>query len=91
MKRKRLLSMLVLLAAVVTGAWAQGPWTSGGCTATLSGGVLTVSKASGTGAMADYSSLFDSSIPWRTNRNSITSIVVESGVTHIGNYTLAQC
>ena len=81
----------------VGSAWADGdgsaenPWTSGGCTVTLSGGVLTVSKASGTGAMADYPSLFDSSIPWRTNRNSITSIVVEEGVTHIGNYTLAQC
>ena len=51
MKRKRLISLLVLLAAVVTGAWAQGPWISGDCTVTLSDGVMTVS---GTGAMADY-------------------------------------
>ena len=52
--RRKLLSLLVLLMTAATGAWAQGPWNSGDCTVTLSGGVLTVSKTSGTGAMANY-------------------------------------
>ena len=45
--------------------------------------VLTIS---GTGPMADYSSL---TMPWKDYRNSkpkIKKIVVESGVTRIGNY-----
>ena len=60
-------------------------WTSGDCTVTLgSEGTLTVS---GTGAMADYTSEGD--IPWFANRDDIRKIVVESGVTRIGD--LAFC
>ncbi len=76
--KKKLLSLLVLLMTTATGAWAQ-PWTSGNCTVSLSGGVLTVS---GSGAMADYSS--DGYQPWYNYRSSIKNVVVESGVTHIG-------
>ena len=86
MKRKRLLSLLVLLAAVVTGAWAQGPWTSGACTVTLSDGVMTVS---GTGAMADYEDPYN--IPWDGNNYDVKTIVIESGVTSIGKNALASC
>ena len=43
--------------------------------------VLTIS---GTGAMADYSS--SSNWPWYSYRESITSVVVEDGVTSIGSY-----
>lgn len=84
--RKKLLSLLALMLFVSTGAWAQGPWTSGDCTVTLSGGVLTVSKTSGTGAMADYTAA--SGQPWYSSASDITSIVVEAGVTHIGNNSL---
>ena len=82
MKRKRLISLLVLLAAVVTGAWAQGPWISGDCTVTLSDGVMTVS---GTGAMADYEDSYE--LPWYGK--NIKTIVIESGVTSIGNSAFA--
>ena len=70
---------LALLLMAVGGAWAQGPWTSGECTVTLSNGTLTVS---GKGAMANYDNNFDR--PWHDNRNDITSVVVESGVTTAG-------
>ena len=80
--RKKLLSILALLCLTVTSAWAES-WTSGDCTVTLSGDVLTVSKTSGTGAMADYSSTSDR--PWHAERASVTSVVIESGVTTIGN------
>ena len=51
-----------------------------------SDGVLTIS---GTGAMANYQSL--SEIPWYSNRNVITSVVIEEGVTTIGNGAFYQC
>ena len=85
--RKKLLSLLVLLLTAATGAWAQGPWTSGDCTVTLSGGTLTIS---GTGAMADYASTSDREWNDKAIKNSITSVVVGSGVTHIGNNSLSQ-
>ena len=70
---------LALLITAVTGAWAQGPWTSGSCTVTLSNGTLTFS---GKGAMDDYQTTTNR--PWDNNRNDITSVVVESGVTTVG-------
>lgn len=42
-------------------------------------GVMTIS---GTGAMTDYAS---GSSPWYQKRSEITSIVVENGITHVGN------
>ena len=46
-------------------------------------GTLTIS---GTGAMADYTAA--SGQPWYSSASDITSIVVEAGVTHIGNNSL---
>ena len=87
--KQKVLSILALLLMAVSGAWAQGPWTSGDCTVTLSGGVLTVSKTSGNGAMADYTG--PNGQPWKDSRNDITSIVVSEGVIHVGNYAFRQC
>ena len=59
-------------------------WESGDCTVTLDtdDGTLTIS---GNGAMADYVPWKPA--PWRENYNdSIKKIIVEDGVTHIGNY-----
>ncbi len=53
---------------------------------TLENGVLTIS---GTGPMKDYSGGHIS--PWYDKRESITSIVIEEGVTTIGNYAFHQC
>jgi hypothetical protein len=93
MKRK-LLSLLVLLMTAATGAWA-GVVASGNCgtsghetdvTWTLTDfGVLTIS---GTGAMEDYSG--NTGQPWKDSRSSITSVVVQAGVTHIGNNSLSS-
>ena len=43
-------------------------------------GLLTIS---GTGAMEDYSS--GSTAPWYNKRTAITSVVIENGVSSIGN------
>ena len=82
----------MLLMTAVSGAWAQvsgtpdDPWISGDCTLILSEGTLTVS---GTGAMADYAT--SNKTPWNSNKGNITSVVIESGVTSIGNFAFYMC
>ena len=50
-------------------------------------GVMTIS---GSGAMAKYDP-FMTKAPWDGNKASITSVVIESGVTSIGEYAFNQC
>lgn len=52
----------------------------------LTDGVLTIS---GSGPMTDYKS--SSNVPWRSARESITSIVIENGVTSIGQTAFYGC
>ena len=59
---------------------ASGDCGTGVTYSLTSDGVLTIS---GTGAMADYTAA--SGQPWYSYVSSITSVVVEAGVTHIGN------
>jgi len=89
---------VILLAAVlVIGAQAVGAqtWNCGAATnpggaasvtATLSDGTLTVS---GEGAMGDfYYSIMGTNTtlpPWNTSRNLIVNVIIEDGVTHVGN------
>jgi len=76
--------MSVSLNAQTT--WNIGTPTATALTATLSGGTLTIN---GTGAMQDFPS-YDA-VPWYSVRNSITSLVINSGVTSIGNYAFRDC
>lgn len=48
-------------------------------------GVLTIS---GTGAIGDYS---ENDAPWQSLRADITAIVIEKGITRIGNYAFHDC
>ena len=48
-------------------------------------GVLTIS---GTGEMADY---IDDDLSWKAFSHAITSVVIESGVTTIGDYAFNDC
>ena len=50
--------------------------------------VLTIS---GTGTMTNYSSSSSSRAPWYDYRSSIKSVVIEEGVTSIGNYAFNAC
>ncbi|MDR1405484.1 MAG: leucine-rich repeat protein, partial [Candidatus Methanoplasma sp.] len=56
-----------------------------GLTATLDGGVLTIS---GDGAMDNYQS---GEAPWDSDRASIISVVIEQGVTSIGDNAFGYC
>ena len=49
-------------------------------------GTLTIS---GTGAMTDYTSSYRA--PWFVNQASITTLVLEEGITDIGNYAFYHC
>ena len=89
MKRK-LLSILALLCLTVSSAWADD---SGTCGTSLtysyveSTHTLTIS---GSGAMTKFD-LFKTKAPWDGYKASITSVVIESGVTSIGDYAFNKC
>ena len=76
--------LAMFLAASVS--WGQ-MWSAGtNVTATLADGVLTIS---GTGAMANYA--WNSPAPWVSYANVITSVVIEEGVTSIGDWAFTGC
>ena len=91
---KKVLVLLALLAAVcgllTFSAAAESAAASGICGENLTwtldaAGTLTVS---GTGAMEDYNYL---GAPWYQSRDSIKAVVVESGVTAIGERAFNGC
>jgi len=85
------LCFLLALCVVTLPTTAQAATTaSGSCGADLSwnlddSGTLTIS---GTGDMKNYSS---AGAPWYSSRSSIKSVIVETGVTSIGNYAFYNC
>lgn len=67
-------------------------WTSGTTTVTLVGNTLTVSPTAEGGAMGDFSNDEDYSL-WRdpSYKNNFYKVIIEEGVTRIGNYAFASC
>ena len=86
--RKKLLSIFTLLCLAVTSAWAD---ENGSCGTSVtysyveSTYTLTIS---GLGDMANYEY---NSQPWNSYKDDITSVVIESGVTSIGQNAFAYC
>jgi len=88
---KNILMLGAALALMVFGANAQTVQTSGtdgNITWSVENGVLTIS---GNGSMPNYdhankSKKTGSTAPWYDLRDQITSVVVEQGVTSVGNY-----
>lgn len=95
---KKVLVLLALLAAVCglltfSAAAESAVVESGTCGENLTwtldaAGTLTVS---GTGAMEDYHIYINKGAPWRQSRDSIKAVVVENGVTAIGEYAFSDC
>ena len=77
---KKLLSIFTLLCLAVTSAWAEVTYSYDGTTYTLT--------ISGSGDMANY--VYNSQ-PWNSYKDNITSVVIESGVTSIGQNAFAYC
>ena len=99
--KRRILSILTALALCLSlfpaGAWAAegeppdgseaNSWPCGdGVTATLVDGTLTIS---GTGPMVNYEKL-NTLKPWNDHLNSIQNVVIEDGVTSIGDYAFCK-
>lgn len=92
--KKRILSIMLTLCMVLTFvptvAFAE-TISSGSCGTNLTwsldgNGTLTIT---GTGAMNNWSS--SNEIPWYTNCSSIKTIVIENGVTSIGDLAFIYC
>ena len=87
--RKKLLSIFTLLCLAVTSAWAD---ENGSCGTSVtysyveSTHTLTIS---GSGAMTDFASIGVQ--PWKNYSSDITSVVIESGVTSIGQSAFEVC
>jgi hypothetical protein len=89
---------VVMLSAVMVSAVGAQTWQAGEkVSATLSGGTLTIK---GTGPMANFGVEFDEGgceeddcnppPPWNASK-SISNVVIENGVTYIGNYAFNGC
>ncbi|MCD7886863.1 MAG: leucine-rich repeat domain-containing protein, partial [Clostridiales bacterium] len=90
LKKTWIFLLLVCLAALFsTTALAADNVTSGTCgenlTWTLEDGVMTIS---GSGAMSNCESDY---VPWYSLRSSIETVIIEDGVTSIGNYAFYYC
>lgn len=85
--KKTVFILILLVLCVVTGAAFADGTCGPNLTWTLSDtGVLTVS---GAGPMDDYTS--SSSVPWKEVKDNIISVVVEDGVTRIGDNAFYYC
>ena len=86
---KKLLLLATLIIVAITCANAQ-TWDSNNTTVTLSGSTLTVSpKPSTDGRMANYATT--GSRPWHSSVGTVTTLIVEAGVSHLGNQVFSGC
>ena len=67
------------------GAQAPEPVGDISCSFNEEDGVLTIS---GSGAMQNYNG---SNMPWQLYRDYIKTVVIEDGITSIGNYAFYNC
>ncbi len=89
---KKIFTLLFAALALCANTWADniGEWTSNQCNVTLSdAGVLTISRHISQGQMANYTAA--NPAPWYNVRASITSAVIESGVSQIGARVFLDC
>lgn len=84
MKKKFLLFLLAIVAGMGT-IFAESGKCGENLTWNLTNGVLTIS---GTGEMYDYGAL---SVPWYSQRESITSLIIGNSVTRIGKEAFSGC
>ena len=82
---KKILSLFIFVLCAALNANAQSNSLGNGVNWAVADGVLTIS---GAGAIPDYSST--AKAPWYSLRGNITSIVIEDGVTSVGDYAFAN-
>jgi len=74
------------IGAVDAQTWNIGSPTASSVTATYNSGTLTIS---GIGKMESW--LNSSSVPWRNQKGSITTVIIDEGITNIGGYAFYGC
>ena len=84
-----ILSVVLIISLLPTGVFsvvasAATTGTTGECSWTLDGTVLTIS---GSGAMGNYNNTSNCA-PWGTD---ITEVIIENGVTSIGAFAFYRC
>lgn len=95
-KLKKYLALFLALAMILPlipvldmSVLAATTGTTGTCTWSTSGNVLTIRPTDGvSGEMKNYK--VDSTLPWRTG-TGITSVVIEEGVTNVSRYAFYNC
>ncbi len=83
MKRKLLFLMALFVSSTM--AWAESGSCGDNVTWDLTDGTLTIS---GSGAMTNYTT---GGAPWYSSRGDIEQVVIENGVTTIGDYAFEGC
>jgi hypothetical protein len=83
--------MFAIMAISFNNANAQTTWDIGtpnatDLTATFNSGTLTIS---GTGDMQDF--IDENAVPWYSIKDNITTLVIEDGVTTIGDWAFYHC
>ncbi len=91
---KKTLSVIMAIALTLTSvfcfsriAYAGIEWASGDVTVKYDSGTITVS---GKGDMADYTGNTDKNKVWRDYVNEAKKLVIENGVTSIGNFAFSS-
>ena len=84
--RKMIFTLFLALVASVGTIFAESGTCGKNLTWDFTDGVLTIS---GTGKMNDYEYIGDA--PWYSSRSSITSVIINDGVTSIGDGAFADC
>lgn len=79
-------SVFVLELTLNSQRWQIGSPVASAVTAILCGNTLTIS---GAGAMQNFAN--STSVPWHNDITDITNLVIEEGVTSIGNYVFSYC
>lgn len=85
MKHIKRLSVILLALCLCVGlmtvtASAESGTFADGLTWTYANGTITIS---GNGPMEDYT--YESDAPWYTYHEEITTVIIESGITHVGS------
>ncbi|MBQ6206724.1 MAG: leucine-rich repeat domain-containing protein [Oscillospiraceae bacterium] len=88
------LAFAILIGLFNIPAWAAGVAASGECGATGNDITWTLDReglfsVDGVGAMRDYASA--DALPWRAYRDQITAVVIQEGVTSVGNNAFRTC
>ena len=89
MKRGKLILAVAMLLSMANG-WAQSGTCGVNLTWVLSDSTLTIS-GSGAMKMDNYNDYFFYGVPWHSYRHSITAVIIENGVTTIGDYAFYGC